>query len=165
MAVWNWVKNVKNWSMARNCHAWLEKATSGNSGATACASKCLVRARSAKLACLSHLWGQQSWRTLTQKRTVMNRRDRTSVVCFCPNSPTELRQERNRCVRGRVGKGDRNSTVVWFHIFKNDWSLQISVFHFLSKFEKQNKKIVICRVPALNEDNRNWKGKVFKVNR
>ena len=119
---------------------------------------------SAKLACLSHLWGQQSWRTLTQKRTEMNRRDRTSVVCFCTNSPTELRQERNRCVRGRVGKGDRNSTVVWFHIFKNYWSLQISVFHFLSKFEKQNKKIAIYRVPALNEDNRNWKGKVFKVN-
>ena len=153
MAVWNWVKNVKNWSMARNCHAWLEKSTSGNSGATACASKCLVRARSAKLACLSHLWGQQSWRTLTQKRTVMNRRDRTSVVCFCPNSPTELRQERNRCVRGRVGKGDRNSTVVWFHIFKNDWSLQISVFHFHHSLK------------ALNENNHRSKTKckVIKV--
>ena len=84
----------------------------------------------------------------------MNRRDRTSVVCFCPNSPTELRQERNRCVRGRVGKGDRNSTVVWLHIFKNDWSLQISVFHFYHSLK------------SLNENNRNskTKSKVVKIN-
>ena len=84
----------------------------------------------------------------------MNRRDRTSVVCFCPNSPTELRQERNRCVRGRVGKGDRNSTVVWLHIFKNDWSLQISVFYFYHSLK------------SLNENSRNskTKSKVVKIN-
>ena len=84
----------------------------------------------------------------------MNRRDRTSVVCFCTNSPTELRQERNRCVRGRVGKGDRNSTVVWFHIFKNDKSLKIYFFHFYHSLkalnEKNRKSNIKCKVSSQN---------------